>query len=397
MIYGTELEEKANCEVYTSFEAIADLRRPWDEFVESVGGDIYQTYDWCRIWWKHYGSHRQLRLFCFRENDRLVGIVPAVIDCVGLRPLRWKLAKPLGSDFTMMMVNPAVLPEYGETVFNRVNEHLLETDRCDLVGWGPMDGGHCLSPRLHFESRSFRRVELKEKTYTVFPLPDTFKAYREQLSPSTRKHFRRDQNYLSERYEVQFRLVDDPAIHFERFVQMHRAQWKKLNKLGHFDDWPDAQSFHRDLAHCHGGLGRLRLFCLRADGEPIVYRYLYRFGKQYHSILPARLCDPPWDKTGLGRMTHILTVEQAIAEGVRVIEAGRGHYGHKLKLGGREYPAFSAVFRRKGRWNFLKARSFCLFSKLLNFVYYKLWFGQVAPRLPFRRTHLWKLWIRAQV
>lgn len=391
------MKEKADCVIYTSWDALSNSQGPWDEFVESVGGDVYQTYDWCRIWWKHYGGGRELRLFWFEDDGRPVGIVPIAIDRLGPQPLQWKLAKPIGLDFTVMIVNPPMHSEYGEDIFDQVNEHLLEKERCDLVVWGPMAYNHCLSSKLRDTSSSRPLVEMKEGTYTVFPLPETFEAYLESLSQSTRKHFRRDQKSLSEQYDFCYQLHDDSPVHFERFVQMHREQWKKNNKLGHFGDWPDAQSFHRELAQCHGRLGRLRMFSLRVDGEPIVYRYLYRFGNQYHSILPARLCDPPWDKFGLGRLTHILTVEWAIAEGVRVIEAGRGHYSHKLKLGGRECPAVSAVFGRAGFGGRLKTRLFCRLSKLLTFFYYKLWFSRVAPRLPFRRAPLWRLWIRTQV
>ncbi|HOO18551.1 MAG TPA: hypothetical protein PLU99_15775, partial [Phycisphaerae bacterium] len=64
------------CESFTDFDALANLRHDWDRFVERVGGDVYFSFDWCRIWWRHYAYRRRLCVFVFRAAGELVAILP---------------------------------------------------------------------------------------------------------------------------------------------------------------------------------------------------------------------------------------------------------------------------------------------------------------------------------
>ena len=61
-------------QVYDSFYSILELRQEWDAFVESVKGDIYLTFDWCRIWWELYGAKRYLRIFILMKFKQLIDI-----------------------------------------------------------------------------------------------------------------------------------------------------------------------------------------------------------------------------------------------------------------------------------------------------------------------------------
>lgn len=47
--------EDITCTVYSSFEDIVGMQEEWDSFVESIRGDIYFTFDWCRIWFSRLG------------------------------------------------------------------------------------------------------------------------------------------------------------------------------------------------------------------------------------------------------------------------------------------------------------------------------------------------------
>ncbi len=48
-------------------------------------------------------------------------------------------------------------------------------------------------------------------------------------------------------------------------------------------------------------------------------------------------------------------------------------------------------------WCRLRASLFASLSRLLHLCYYRIWFSRLAPRLPFKRRPLWKLWIRTRL
>lgn len=390
-----------SCSVYSSFEEIKDMQQEWDDFVESVDGDIYLTYDWCHVWWQFYGKGRVLRIFIYKQNEQIIGLVPVFYEKVWLGPVWLKLGKIVGSDFTMAMINPPVNSNFTRIIFDIFN-FLVKKEDCDAIYWGPLSEKCLAVPtiddnliRYNNDYRLFHRRKIGN--YTVFSLPDTFESYVSSLSKSTRKHYNRSHRNLRNDYKVEFRQAENVVSSFAEFVKMHRAQWVRVNKLGHFDDWPAGKAFHEDMIKAQAQQDRLRLFCMTADGEPVAYRYIYCFGGRYHSFLPARKCGEKWDKYGLGQLAHMLTVEKAITEGVSEIDAGRGYYEHKLKLGGQEFSFFSYLIYKNTFGSIVRVYLFTLLSHILNFLYYRVWFNRLASKLPFKRRPLWKLWIRTRL
>ena len=86
------------CRLETTFDHLDELRKTWDAAVLELGGTIYMTYDWVRVWWEFYGIGKELRIFIFRAGDKIVGIVPVYIDSWGCWPIRFKVAKLVGSN-----------------------------------------------------------------------------------------------------------------------------------------------------------------------------------------------------------------------------------------------------------------------------------------------------------
>jgi len=53
------------------------LREDWNRLVDRL--DVpspFQSWEWCRAWWKHFGSGHRLRIVVFRDEGEIVGIAP---------------------------------------------------------------------------------------------------------------------------------------------------------------------------------------------------------------------------------------------------------------------------------------------------------------------------------
>jgi len=392
------------CEVYDSFEAVPHSSEDWDDFVAKAGGDIYLSYDWCRVWWKHYGQKRDLRIFIFRKEGKIVGLLPMFVDRFRLGIPWFRLAKVVGSDFTLGVCNPPVQPEHAPDVFRLLFGALLVTEKCHAVWLGPIHedckaldglGRACKEPSS--EWRLFREHALAPHTF--FNLPGSFEDYLMSLGKSMRGNFRRSWKQLNEAYSVQADSVVQPAElerEFEKFVDLHTAQWAAESKLGHFGDWPDALEFNRDLVRAYSAKGRVRLHRLIADGEVVSYQYCFAFGDCNHWRLPARVVGHEWDRFSLGNLTLVLLFETSIGEGIYRVEGGQGHYDYKIKLGGEELSLRSLLVVRNGFGAALRARLFTALADFLQFFYYRGWFHKISPRLPLKRRPLWGAWIRTR-
>ncbi len=396
--------EGIEVQIYSSFEELVPMQQEWDDFVESVAGDVYLTFDWCRVWWEFYGRNRHLRIFLFYQDSKLVGVIPTFFERIWIGPVWLKIAKIVGSDSTTNMVNPPVEVDFAVCIFQHVIMRLTEKESCDAVWFAPI--AEKSVPLCHLREAIEKNSDVilykdsVRSPYTMFQLPETFDEYVGSLNKRQRGNLRRDLNLINRSFQMtQEVITDEIAVkhEFGKFVQMHSEQWRSEGKLGHFDDWPLGTEFCARMVVEQAKRGRLRLIRLLADGKAVSYQLCYVFAGRWHWRLPARLVGSDWRKYGLGRIGLIKEIEIALAEGIHEIEAGAGHYDYKVKLGGKEFPLYVIMLIRKQLFCRLRASLFVSLSSLLNYCYYRIWFTRIAPKLPFKRRPLWMLWIRTRL
>jgi len=98
-------------EAYRDFEACSGIREEWDFLVEALEGEIFLTYDWCRVWWKYYGKGRKLLILVFRCQGKVVGLLPVFHERIWLGPLSSRVVKIVGTDFTPITVTIPIIHE----------------------------------------------------------------------------------------------------------------------------------------------------------------------------------------------------------------------------------------------------------------------------------------------
>lgn len=397
--------KKIRVEEYNDFGALASMQQEWDDFVESVGSDIFMTYDWCRVWWKYYGKNRDLRVFVFRSNSELVGIIPLFFERLWLGPILIRAAKIVGSDFTLARFSVPMHNKYITQVIQKFFE-LVSEDDWDILRIGPIAGlyEHYDDLRNACEkslSHSHLVLSKNSGVQTYFELADTWDQYLANLDRKERTKIRRH-------YRLAHKAAGDKTASvvancatgdnfeemFAGFVQMHQEHWQKLNRLGHFGDWPFAQQFHHQLAEAQLKQDRLRLIQVTLGDWCLGYKYGYIFGDNYFDFLDARSDSKELATVGLGRIIYSEMIKKAIQKKAKWIDSMPGRYKHKLEMGGELFPTRNLYITPKKLTTIVRVRLFRLFARLLNLFYYRIWYHKVAPRLPLKRKDLWKIWIR---
>lgn len=403
--------EEVHLEVFDDFDELAWMQQEWDDFVESVRAEIFLTYDWCKIWWKHYGKNRDLRVFVFRSNDELVGIIPLFFEKIWLGPVFVRVAKILGTDFTITTVSLPILSDSVEAVMKEFLGGILTKYKLDIVHLGPLCG--------LYPSMDLMKVcsELLNSSYCVKQSNSGFQTY-VRLAASWEKHLSGLSSNMRRTIKRSYRdicgiggddtktLVTDIAKPdnceetFDKFVQMHQLHWRKLGKLGHFADWPSALVFHREMARAQLERGRLRLVEVKLGSLCLGYEYDYKFGNKYHAFLNARASLGEVSGAGpgvsLGSVVFSEQLKRALKENVDYIDMMPGTDEYKRRLGGESFPIRNMYVFPKKLFVLIRVFLFRAFSCLLNFCYYRMWFCRIAPKLPFKRRSLWKIWIRTR-
>lgn len=384
----------------TSFAEVESLRDEWDAFVERIGGDLFSTFDWCRIWWQYYGKRRSLHLVVVRDEPggSIVAVLPFFAERIRIGPISLRALRLVGCDHSVTSVAPAVEPARMSEVLSQVFKMLDGSVPWDVIQLGPLPGYYehrepleASLPRVS----SVARVESRPtEPHMWFDLPASYDEFLAGLSTKERRNARRDERKLEEQGEITREAVADRASldeAFDTFIDMHQAHWKAQGCLGHFADWPRAVSFHKQMVHRMFDCGRLMLLRVCVDGDTIASEYSYVFGRRAHWILAARQPGVP------GRIGFCGLVRHACERHVTQVDAMRGYYDYKRLLGAKQEPQHSLVAVRRGTLPTLRFALFRGAARLLDLAYYRLYFSRVAPKLPWTPSPLWRSWIRSRL
>ena len=89
---------------YSAIEDAEPIRKEWDDFIEKETGDVFLTYDWCRVWWRHYGNRREPLIYVFRDGGEICGILPMFRERIRLGPVSTTVVKLMCSDSSPVTV-----------------------------------------------------------------------------------------------------------------------------------------------------------------------------------------------------------------------------------------------------------------------------------------------------
>ena len=396
-------DRRLHVECLSSFPELATFRDEWDAFVERVGSDIYFTIDWLESWWKYYGSGRELRCLIIRSGAQLVAALPFCVQTLWVGPVPVKVARFVGADSTIPVFSPPVEPGREQEVLGLVLDHFLTKERCDVVSLSPLSGASPITKAAQAICAAHSTFSLARddslEPHTIFRLPQTFDLYLSSLQKQQRSNYTRDLAHLSKRLRIAHDVISGShAIeYFNEFERVHEAQWRATERLGHFGDWPESSAFNTELVKNFAARNRVRFHVLKGNGEPLSIQYGFVFGDTYYWRLPARNPKSELEKFGLGRVGLVKMIESLIAEGIRTIEAGPGHYDYKVRHGGVELPLRRLVVTRTSALSYWKARSALAWSDLLHLLYYRIWFLKLAWRVPQLQSSLWRTWIRTRL
>lgn len=386
-------------DVIGSFDSVPMTAAEWDGFMESMGAEIFLSYDWCRLWWKYYGANGSLQIFVFRSQEALVGIVPLYIESIACGG---RVARILCSHFMPTTVRLTIERSHLAAAMEVIPRRLFGENAVDMIHLGPLAGGYGDFDQL-FEAcqksggETFQAESFCNDVQTYFPLKDTWDEQMNQLSRQERKRMRRVYKDMeSAGMALTVTCADRetfPDI-FSKFVAMHQQKWEQSGSAGHFVDWPRARQFHEENAAVQLQQGRLRLLELKINGQAIGYKFAFRFGNGMCAFLDARSEIPGSVRIQFSHLAFSEQMQRAIGEGIKWVDSMRGRYPHKLALGGVIAPIHSIVLCRKGGLSTAKAKLFQKLAFLFDGFYYKLFRCRLVPRLHLKVKEHQSWWLR---
>lgn len=310
--------------------SLADVDDEWRALaVQSA--NLFATWEWADVWWRHFGHGRRLRLAACRAHDgRAIVILPLyswrtkplhVLRFLGHGPGD-QLGPIFGQDDLQaaQLALRSHLDGIDHSVF--LGEHLAEDQ-----GWETAMGARRLSqtgaPVLRFHGRTWDEIV-------------------QSRSANFRQQLRRRERALARAHDVRFSLAEDPQAlpkQLDVLFALHAERWGSRSKF------MQAQAFHCDFAATALANGWLRLWIMELDGVPAAAWYGFRFAgaeSYYQGGWGSR-----WERSSVGSVLLAHTIREAAKDGMAEYRFLQGDEAYKYRFAD-EHARLDTVVRPHG-------------------------------------------------
>jgi CelD/BcsL family acetyltransferase involved in cellulose biosynthesis len=283
---------------------------------------------WLNAWHETFRPEALPLVVVVRKDETVLGVAPFM--------LQDRVIRFLGSPDVCDYFDWVVVPGEEEYFYSTLIAYLSILDLRDLH-MGPLRPESTLLKQLERDElhRPVRRVVEKDDVCLEVSLPDSWDGFLYDLDGKQRHELRRKLRRLKEAGNISFRKIDTPAgtpeavETFLRLFTMNRAD-KAAFMTGQM------ASFFRALAFAMAEAGLLRLFFLELEGHTVASAFCFDYqGTRY---LYNSGYDDAYQGASVGLMTKVLSLEDAIDEGLHTYNFLKGGEAYKYRLGGKEVP-----------------------------------------------------------
>lgn len=305
---------------FESIHRLDDVEDEWRRLADT-SANVFATWEWATVWWRHFGRDRQLLVARCHNGSRVVGILPLYLW--GTRPAR--VVRFLGHG-PADQLGPICAHEDRREVAVALRTYLTNAPwQWDVFLAEQLPGDEPWPTLLR--GRLLRR----EGNPVLRRPPGGWEDYLRLHSANFRQQIRGRERRLAREHQLEYRLAtdssrltDDLTILFE----LHRARWAEDKTTTDFGGWREA--FHRDFAALALDRGWLRLWFLELDGRAVAAWYGFRFGGVESYYQAGR--DPAWDHRSVGFVLLAHSIRAAFEDDVSAYRFLRGDDPYKYRF-----------------------------------------------------------------
>ncbi|MEW5766871.1 MAG: GNAT family N-acetyltransferase [bacterium] len=327
----------------TRTDDLMGLAPVWNQALASSGSDnVHSTFEWLSTWWKHFGEDKQLLVILVKEDDRLLGIAPLMIESVPRikKLLPHRTIRFLGegpSDYADFIINGDKAQVIG-LILDHLRKRANRWDEIDLVeiredspnteslvgeaakrGFNPqiISGVNCCYLPLNQDWETyFSSLDKRHKTAINRVIR---KAGREEGGIEfVRKHPPEDLDYL-----------------MDKIVEIHRQRSQVKERASLFET---KEAFVREAVSSFAERGWTDLSTLEIGGKVAAYS----LGFDYQNVVYIWnvAFDPTYKSFAPGLLTFRFLIENCMNNGHQEFDFMRGEEPYKeewTKLTRRNY------------------------------------------------------------
>ncbi|MAO64153.1 MAG: hypothetical protein CL666_04070 [Balneola sp.] len=344
--------------IITHIEDFETLEKEWQELVMEANTQIFQTFEWNQVWWKHFGANKKLHILTVYTENKLIGIAPLFEDTVTLfghkvytclRFLGSYVSQPEGepllgsisySDYLDCIIRPGCEQIFYQSFlqhFNDINsvydEIILDEvpKKSDIL--------NTLLPLIASGDQELNCIMEKASSSPVIMLDSTWDEYLKSLPKKARYHARRYFKRSETGNPNAFKIdkIKDPIelpVVLTDFIRMHQQQWNDRGFSGTFSE-KRMRDFFMEIAQSFYEKNWIEVNVAIPEEENAKYvaidvciTYKNRISLMHRGMDE----ESQYIKQGPGNVLLYARLHEAINDGVKVFDMLRGAEEFKLRL-----------------------------------------------------------------
>jgi CelD/BcsL family acetyltransferase involved in cellulose biosynthesis len=338
-------------EVVEEAAGLDALEEEWAALLERSDASVFQSFEWLRTWWRHFGEGRRdarLHVVVVRGAEGLVALAPLYVERARVLGLPLRRLLYLGhrdSDYLDVVVARGREAECAELLAACLAARAAAFDVAILEETPDRSpAGRLLHEAL--ARRGWAATRHVEGPCPRTALAGTWEETIARFAIDDRREVRRRLRNIQKERRVELEVVaggPEVAPAMREFVEMHQQRWARDGYWGAFADRSMAE-FHCEAAERLGRRGWLFLAFLRVDGRRCAVNYGFAFRDSVAIYLTgAREVPPELARHSPGRLVHALSMQWTIASGRPVYDFMRGAERYKYELGAVDVPNWTVV------------------------------------------------------
>jgi CelD/BcsL family acetyltransferase involved in cellulose biosynthesis len=292
------------------------LREDWRRLA-AASRNVFATWEWNELWWRHYGRGRKLRTAVSRRND---GEVDAIVPLFYWSRRPFRILRLIGHGHGEFL-GPVCRHDDAETSARALRDALGAEPYDVFIGdWvaGDRDWAGALGGRV-----------IRSTGYPILRFAHgSWEEYIASRGPTFRKRVRNRSNRLARDQDVSYRETDATTLEsdLDAVFRLHRVLFGEHRC--HFCG--EHEAFQREFARVALERGWLRLLLLEIDRKPVSCEYGFLFESAYFSYQGGR--DPDWAGLSIGFLLELETLRRALRDGATEYRFLGGEEAYKYRF-----------------------------------------------------------------
>lgn len=308
-------------------------------FRETRGATFFQSFDWLRAYWRHYGDRQKLKVLVVYSGGSPIGIVPLTVITertrVGeVRTLTYPLHDwssfygPIGPNPTATLA----------AAMRYLRDSRRDWDLLDLRWTNRDDGDHGRTQQA-MHNAGFQGVEGVWDETAVIETSCGWDGYFASRTSRFRNNVRRAEKRIAELGELTFERYrprgeavgdGDPRWDvYEECVALARRSWQGSSETGTTISHESVAEFFRETHELAAKAGTLDLVLVRLNGKLVAFCYNYHRDGRVFGLRVG--IDPDVAAHGMGTVLYAWIIRDSCGRGDQVFDMGPGSLDKKRR------------------------------------------------------------------